>query len=170
MTDEYPTDEQLQAILDFRGTPREFIDYINSIWNYKGFWVRRGFDDYTGVMRCSISTWGWSGNEDIVAVVKQTMFWMLWWRESSRGGHYTFEIPTKAWWNTKLPDRFGFAHSSINGDESMTDHILTLATYNQKQTIVVPLTAKEVDLFGRITMAIEKQNGKIHLLVEEKKQ
>jgi len=51
-----------------------------------------------------------------------------------------------------------------------TNYTLTLATYNQQQTLTVPLTPSEVDLFNRITMAIEQQNGKIHLLVEKQEE
>lgn len=49
------------------------------------------------------------------------------------------------------------------------DYILTLATYNQTQTLTVALKPSEVELFNLITMSIEKQNGSIHLLIEEKK-
>lgn len=116
---EYPTDAELQSILDFKGTPEQFVDHINSMWWSEGFRVKRGFDGYTGIQRLTLSTWGWSGNEDIIGVMRQTMFWMLWWRESHRGGHYTFEVPTKAWWRKELPMEFGLPHSTIeNGKES----------------------------------------------------
>lgn len=112
--DGYPTREELQAILDFEGTPEQFVEYINSIWWHDGFRVKSGFDDYLGVKRCNLSTWGWSGNEDIVGVLKQTWFWMLWWRQSNRGGHYIFEVPTKQWWSKKYPMAMGLPHSDID--------------------------------------------------------
>lgn len=113
--DGYPTTQELQAILDFEGTPAEFVDYINSIWWYDGFTIKNGRDDFKrGVKRCYLSTWGWSGNEEIVSVLQQTWFWMLYWQESRRGGHYTFEVSTKQAWNNKLSvGSFGMPHSKV---------------------------------------------------------
>jgi hypothetical protein len=110
---EYPTEAQLQAILDFEGSPAELVEYIDSIYWANGFTVKSGFDDYLGVKRCFLSTHGWSGNEDIIGVLRQTWFWMLWWRQSNRGGHYIFEVPTKQWWDKKYPMKFGLPHSKV---------------------------------------------------------
>ena len=113
MRDDYPTREELQAILDFEGTPAEFVEYINSIWWAEGFTVSNGRDDLRGsVKRCRLSTWGWSGNEDIMTVLDQTWFRMLWWKQSNRGGHYIYEVP-KDWWDKKYPMAFGLPHSKV---------------------------------------------------------
>ena len=85
---EYPTDEELEIIRnwktnDFHG----LMEYIKPLWNYAdcGYWNFEN-DIY------SISTGGWSGNEDIIANMQENIvWWMMYWQSSRRGGHYTFE-------------------------------------------------------------------------------
>lgn len=40
-------------------------------------------------------TGGWSENEEIINIISNTMFWLLWWQESKRGGYYRLEIVNK---------------------------------------------------------------------------
>jgi len=64
------------------------LEYVHEIWAYadSGYWRQKG-------RRYWISTAGWSGNEDIMgALHKNTMFWMMCWQSSKRGGHFVFEI------------------------------------------------------------------------------
>jgi len=37
-----------------------------------------------------VHTGGWSKNEEIIQRLSQTMFWILYWQVSKRGGHYIF--------------------------------------------------------------------------------
>lgn len=111
--DGYPTRAELEAILTFEGTPHEFVDYINSIWWHDGFRVSNGRDNFRkSVKRLHLSTWGWSGNEEIIGVLQQTWLWFMWWRQSNRGGHYIFEVPTKSF-DTKFSQPFGLPHSKV---------------------------------------------------------
>jgi len=41
----------------------------------------------------SLSTGGWSGNEDIIRALKKNfIFWSMYWQMNRRGGHYQFKI------------------------------------------------------------------------------
>ena len=114
----YPTRDELQALLDFQGTPQQFFDYLCSLWEYDRYAVTNGRSFSGQVFRINISTVGWSGNEDIIGVLKQTWFWFMWWQKSERGGHYMFEVPKKMWDKdfTRADGikAFGLPHSSID--------------------------------------------------------
>jgi hypothetical protein len=87
--DGYPTEKTLRTIRrwplqDFKG----LMEYIFEAWKYADWgWSRYG-------RRYSISTAGWSGNEEIIGALNANrMFWSLCWHSSRRGGHYVFKIP-----------------------------------------------------------------------------
>ena len=85
--DGYPTEQELERVRSYdivNGSLIEFMEYIKSIWQYEDY-----FEFYQG--KWHISTCGWSGNETIIGAMKQNaMFWMLYWEQSRRGGHYIF--------------------------------------------------------------------------------
>lgn len=89
----YPTDDELEIIKNWdiieNGTEKfhKLMQYVESLWRYadEGYWHREG-DKYR------IATAGWSGNESIVgALMENTMFWMMYWKLSRRGGLYIFQ-------------------------------------------------------------------------------
>lgn len=49
----------------------------------------------------------------------------------------------------------------------MKEYLLVLSTYNQRQTIKVELTPKEVELLDDIQRSLEKQHAKIMLELED---
>jgi len=86
--DGYPEKRELKKIQnwdynDFLG----LMEYIEERWKHADYgYFRRGRKYFY------LSTAGWSGNEDIVsALMKNTMFWSVYWISSKRGGHYVFE-------------------------------------------------------------------------------
>lgn len=86
MTQEYPTEEELKKIQewpveDFHG----LMAFVKSLWAFDSWgWSQEG-DLYR------ISTGGWSGNEDIIGALQEnTIFWLFYWQQSARGGHYIF--------------------------------------------------------------------------------
>lgn len=87
---EYPTKEQLERIKtwpaqDFDG----LMEYIGTLWEFKGW----GFKKAPGGV-CELHTGGWSGNEEIIQALHQNqLVWIMYWVESSRGGHYLFGRP-----------------------------------------------------------------------------
>jgi hypothetical protein len=97
----YPTSEALDYIRNWtviyeqlstkfgsefgKGHYDELIEYIKSIWWYNDAIV---YED--GLLE--LHTCGWSGNEDIVAELKNTDLWMLKFRAQTAGGHYYFKL------------------------------------------------------------------------------
>ena len=86
MTQQYPTEEDIKKIQewpaeDFHG----LMAFVKSLWAFDSWgWSQEG-DLYR------ISTGGWSGNEDIIGALKEnTIFWLFYWQQSARGGHYIF--------------------------------------------------------------------------------
>jgi len=94
MSGRYPSDVELESIQHWQGTLRELIEFIQSIWEYSPPVLRVGRDGLRGkkCYKLTIHSWGWSGNEDIIGALQYTMFWVVCWQKSERGGHYEFEI------------------------------------------------------------------------------
>jgi len=89
----YPEEEQLDKIANWSVWEslhnfREFMDYVFSLWSYRDWGWRQNNDIYT------ISTAGWSGNEDIIDAMQQNfVFWSLYWYSTRVGGHHIFAPP-----------------------------------------------------------------------------
>lgn len=49
------------------------------------------------VVRVSLATGGWSGNERIIDALDGTMFHLRFWESSHRGGLYVYEVPKAEW-------------------------------------------------------------------------
>ena len=83
----YPTEEELETIRNYdiiNSSLDEFMELIKSIWQYPEYIKHQDH-------KWHVSTVGWSGNEDIICAMKRnTLFWMLYWEQSRRGGHYIF--------------------------------------------------------------------------------
>lgn len=63
----------------------DLIEYLQSIWYYNDAIV---YED--GLLE--IHTLGWSGNEEVIRVLKNTMLWAFKFQASQTGGHYYFRI------------------------------------------------------------------------------
>jgi hypothetical protein len=99
--DGYPTEEFLESIRQwpFQYDYKYLFDYVKSGWWMPSWgWHSEEVDDEFGksIIRYNISTGGWSGNEEIIgALESNTMFWVMCWQESRRGGHFVFEVTKK---------------------------------------------------------------------------
>ena len=95
--DGYPTEEQLEKLRtwkwkDYTG----LMEYVRGIWHWgipdKNIeHVKDDFDN--DVIRYTMATGGWSGNESIIGALSDNfIFWSTCWVQSSRGGGYIFEV------------------------------------------------------------------------------
>ena len=85
--DGYPTEDTLNLIRDWKSTDGiGLLNFIKDIW-YFTYYISNKENMW------SLSTGGWSGNEDIIgAMTDNNMWWTLHWVSSRRGGHYEFEV------------------------------------------------------------------------------
>lgn len=88
---DYPDAQTLRFIEQYDTTKSpvsDLFDFIIQSWWMPEWGARRTR------RRLYLSTGGWSGNEDIIgAMEKNTVFWMTYWVQSRRGGHFIFEDP-----------------------------------------------------------------------------
>jgi len=113
----YPTDEELKVfgrwkidndtdaatfIRSFH--PQDVVEHLQAIFWFpeRQIELKEGRDSFyhkkhKKIMRLALHTGGWSGNEDIIGELQGTWFWLMYWTESHRGGHYYFEIPWHEW-------------------------------------------------------------------------
>lgn len=75
----------------FGTTAEEVIDWLKNNWEYADMGIKTKVQDELFFLE--IHTLGWSENEEILDKFMQSMFWVLFWTKSERGGHYYFEIP-----------------------------------------------------------------------------
>lgn len=88
---DYPTENHLSIIKtwpynDFIG----LMEFIKPLWAYAncGYWKEQDGEYH-------ISTAGWSDNEEIISYMEQNhVWWMMFWYQSQRGGHYIFKKHT----------------------------------------------------------------------------
>ena len=96
----YPTEEEL-AIFDKYVDKHDYVhqeEWEELIENIESFWWMPdwGFkleENEFGEKKLELHTGGWSGNEEIIGLLRRTMFWRLYWMRSDRGGHYYFTLP-----------------------------------------------------------------------------
>lgn len=97
----YPTEATLQAVSEWDlkrpGAVYRLLAFLREAWRYPDYFGEiEEVEDETSdrmVKRVSISTGGWSGNEDLIAAMQDnSMFWLTCWYSAKRGGHYVFEI------------------------------------------------------------------------------
>lgn len=78
------TDEEI-SILNTKDW-YECVSIIEKYWNQDyGTFNIEGKD---GIITLELTTGGWSENEEIIDILADKMFWLLWWQESKRGGYY----------------------------------------------------------------------------------
>ena len=99
MKEGYPEDFELRKIQKWNTSDViNLIDFIESIWwtpdwGFRKTWGKDHIHKKRHVINLELHTGGWSGNEDVInALLKNTMFKIMWYSQWNRGGHYRFEI------------------------------------------------------------------------------
>lgn len=93
--DGYPRDRLLKTIRKWDCDIGECFDLIRRCWWHGDtLWREKQRADVRVIFA---STGGWSGNESIIGAMKHNAFlWLVTWRWSRRGGHYSFSIVQEA--------------------------------------------------------------------------
>ena len=92
--EEYPTKKDLEIVSNYKvkdfDSFKGLADFILSIWHWEDWATLRG-------KTLRLATGGWSGNEEIIgAIEKNTMFQMMCWQKSQRGGLHIYRFPKMA--------------------------------------------------------------------------
>ena len=91
--DNYPDEASLKAIREWdilKNGVNGLVDLIeeNTNWPDWSFSIAG-----KRVLRFEYHTGGWSGNEDVIDALRENLlFWSMFWRKSTVGGHYYFRI------------------------------------------------------------------------------
>lgn len=94
----YPTDHAIEKILTFSGSPKEFVEYVNSIWSGGGALIEVMPDKFhEAIVEVHWVTFGCSGNETVISAVEKTMFSFAYWEMSKRGGLFVYHVPLERW-------------------------------------------------------------------------
>lgn len=89
--DGYPTDEAIDYLKAFQGTGTEMVVYIRSLMNNGSSVMEDFVDDYgRDRQRLILVTGGWSGCEQVISALQETIFYAAGWESSFRGGKHTF--------------------------------------------------------------------------------
>ena len=91
MTEQYPTEADVESIKTWPyADPIGWFDFIKDRWTYADCGWKQDGRNY------SISTAGWSGNEELICAMQSNfILWSQCWKVHRTGGHYRFEIPKR---------------------------------------------------------------------------
>ena len=92
----YPDEESLQKITDWDFTEQGISGLLDLIKENTNWADRQIHISGKRVIRFEYHTGGWSGNEDVISALQNSLFWHFFWEKSVRGGHYYFRIKLSA--------------------------------------------------------------------------
>jgi hypothetical protein len=97
--DGYPTEWGIERVREFHGSPRQLIDLLEEMWWTPTLMsVEEWLDTQCKkVVRVSLATGGWSGNEQIIDTLNGSMFHLRFWESSHRGGLHVYQVPKGEW-------------------------------------------------------------------------
>jgi hypothetical protein len=96
--DGYPTDAALDRISTFTGTAEEMTAYVQSLMHNGRSQLEDFTDDFGRPgKRLVLVTGGWSGCESVIGALQGTMFHLMGWESSFRGGKHTYAFSLPQW-------------------------------------------------------------------------
>ncbi len=88
----YPTEEALRRLREWpQNDPLGWFAFAKSMW-WRADWGWTESTLLAGHHVFDVSTGGWSGNEEIIAAMRESPLWHQTWEVIRRGGHYTFLV------------------------------------------------------------------------------
>ena len=99
MTTAIPPSGESSRCVSFHGPPRQLVDLLEEMWWTPTLMsVEEWLDaQCKTVVRVSLATGGWSGNEQIIGTLDGSMFHLRFWESSHRGGLHVYEVPKGEW-------------------------------------------------------------------------
>ena len=94
--DGYPTKRGIKQLKTYCGhlrTENTKLDIGSLVELLKEIWYMPDWGIHRSGRRFELHTGGWSGNEEIIGVLEESLFWHMYWWRSERGGHYYLELP-----------------------------------------------------------------------------
>ena len=89
MTSEgYPEDEELAEVKELGFDFKAGCDRMGELLEATGYC--RGYG-YPTDGSFELHTGGWSGCEELIAAAMESMWWLRYWYQTTRGGHYLFK-------------------------------------------------------------------------------
>lgn len=94
----YPTDEALELITNFEGTPRQLFGLVKELWYTSDSAHISAQPNDDGEYEIVLVTVGWSGNESIAAALEASWgIGTLCWHSSTRGGRHEYRVRSERW-------------------------------------------------------------------------
>ena len=94
------TQEEFGDFKSFKGTPREYVNEWSRLSWHSPIKIEDCLDPLyqdRPVKKVSFASLGWSGNESLQSTIRRTMFHMLYWESSHRGGLEVYYVPSEKW-------------------------------------------------------------------------
>jgi hypothetical protein len=93
--DGYPTESWIARMRDFHGSPSQLVDLLEQLWWTPTLMTVDEWLDVQcrTVVRVSLVTGGWSGNEQIIDFLNGSMFHLLFWESSIAAGCTSTRFP-----------------------------------------------------------------------------
>lgn len=92
----YPTKKELKQLkkyCGFLGNENPELDIEKLLELLQEIWWQPNWGIKVNGRNLELHTGGWSGNEEIISILANSLFWIMCWEMTKRGGHYYFELP-----------------------------------------------------------------------------